>query len=124
MCLNSVQSIEENFDGIGYKSVDVDTEYEDNNYRIRKTKNPFTYLFGGARYFFGKWYTANEESEIASDSRRYTTGFHIFLSKEGAQNWGGPKVVQVSFKEAHTVGIQSAYICVIARKMRIDKVIE
>lgn len=71
----------------------------------------------------GVWHTAEEVEIEANDGNKYTSGFHIFLSREEAKKYGSDNLIKVSFKEAHTIGDQGGAV-VIARKIKFEKVIE
>lgn len=108
MCLDTVISTDEEFDGVGYKVIKVDNEIPYLRWR------PFK---------FNKWYTAKEQTLTANDKKEYTSGFHIFLSKKAAREYSASNLVLVSFKKAHTIGTQGGVV-VIARQIKIEKVLE
>ena len=126
MCLSKVTT---RFDSVqrGWKFFKVDND-----------GNLFFPYFGlpGAQGFHaerGKWLTAIQQpNSLAPKERRYTTGFHIFLSREEAKLYGKSdfssytyKIVTVMYKMPLALGTQRCgreqrdLNCVVASQMFI-----
>lgn len=76
------------------------------------------------RYKVGKWYKADERRIIATDDSVYWSGFHIFLSKEAANEWmlcdaSNIAIALVEFRDITSVGYQDYNACVVARYMSV-----
>ena len=68
--------------------------------------------------------TAAVQSIGSGDGKGYKSGFHIFLNKLDAKNYGGGnRVVKVKFRKGHTLGYNNAGDrdgkCIIAKHMTI-----
>lgn len=58
----------------------------------------------------------------AVEGSKYGTGYHIWLTREGARAWGSrynKKIVRVKYRKAVCTGLQLGYPVVVAREMKI-----
>lgn len=60
-----------------------------------------------------------------SGSVSYALGFHVFLTKEGAERWGNgcydPKITMIKFRKPVAKGLQLEHRCVVAKEIFIPK---
>lgn len=54
-------------------------------------------------------------------SEEYPFGFHVFLTKYGAEKWGGWHIKKVKFKKVVATGLQGNCRCVVTKEIFIPK---
>ena len=119
MCLNRVfltrrvgvgRKVDHNGKMFGYKSLSRE------NGRI---------LFNNGSTTLGKWEESTRDVIESNDkNKKYCCGFHIFLDKKDASNYGFRQIFLVEFDDIVSIGKQSdgnVGLTVIARKMKIIK---
>jgi hypothetical protein len=84
-----------------------------------------TWRGGDLRFVPGKLYLDAKKGP-ADVGGRYRTGFHAYLTKEGAKKegasgWRRPVVHRVRLRKIMAVGHQNFYPCVVGRSMYICK---
>ncbi len=59
--------------------------------------------------------------KIGYSSVKYPLGFHVFLSKRAAKQWGGGQIRKVKFRRVVATGLQMTYKCIVAKEIFIPK---
>ncbi len=74
-------------------------------------------------YHLNQWIRDRKKKIISGGCCRYESGFHIFLSRSGAIDWGVGSfetLKKVSFKKANVIGKQCYFGVVVVRQMKIN----
>jgi len=126
MCLHRVIGKPEKTSGIGYKaySLQGDKIYTD-CYALNGSNICSNEIKIGESYKSVKFLVNTETKD------KYKTGFHIFATKAGAENWADGKgeysIVKVRYKKARLRGIQNNYgkkfTCIIADEITLLEIV-
>lgn len=78
-------------------------------------------------YPIGKWINADGNNIMADDGHFYPSGFHIFTSLKSAVKYLAGEtyleIRKVQYRDAHTLGTQSNGRCIVAKEIKLGKVI-
>jgi hypothetical protein len=130
MCLTTVTSTEiEDIEGEGWKVVSDPC----------RQANCFTFPYQGDRYHpYDQWlerkflYNNPSFNIIGEDGTKYPAGFHVFTTKEDAEDYGfgmpncwsfplSAIVVKVKYKTILAKGIQGKLPCIVTQFLYVEK---
>ena len=111
MCLNKITKTNLDESGVGWKV-----------FVMREGKLCGDIQSPNKRRVTNKW--LREEDFRQCTGLRYSYGFHIFKSKEGAKKWvysfpNNDRVIKVKYRKGHTSGIQRGFNIIVAKEMLI-----
>lgn len=124
MCLHNILGKPDKTEGIGYKVYD----WQDKKLTTEccNLKGNKCFIVGWDVVELGKTYHAIKTEVFDLMGEKYDTGFHIWETLSGAEEWAGhwQKIVKVSYKSARLTGMQREQKCIIADEITLLEIIK